>query len=302
MDRAEKHDNCIDIPVSGLKLAGGFNALAAIRDWDGNSLSGDDWQNALADMDSLLQACPAVLKDDTYSRVYVKDFNIAGRSLEVVVKIRKPKNKQTARFNFLGRYNSVHCFNTALKLISQNIATAYPLAAIYPKPGMVELPEILINQHISNSVNLHDFICDGFGGIPEYKAKQQLTAGLTDILAGLHRANLKHRDAKVANFVVRKRQHNEIKIYIIDLEGIKPCGLLKNRNYTTALEKLAVTLLRYGRLNNADFMRALKMFNKKAGVENIDQKQQFKKLEKTVHAEWIVRLDRHGFKYAKDSH
>jgi len=151
-------------------------------------------------------------------------------------------------------------------LISRNIPTAWPLAAIDREHHMLLNDSILLCEKIPNSCNLRQFILEGnFDKLPRRK-RIELAEQTGSLLAQLQRQGLRHRDCKATNIMVGHQPELDqpdlspsFRLFLVDLDGLRARLPFEIWPSHEAIIRLAASTLNLSALKRLDMVRT---FNK----------------------------------------
>jgi hypothetical protein len=291
---AKQNDNSGRIDTARLTPASRYRAVVALRDRDGSPLNAGDWLECLGDPERLLDNPDAVLKSDGVNTVILKDIRIAGHDICVVIKSQRwsADFRNALRSAILPR--SVRNFLMSARLHAAGIPVAYPLAAIFRRERLHITHDIFISAHIAGSCNLYEFLRDGL--LPEdhrLKVRKQLALQTANLLAGLHRQGLYHRDAKSSNFLIQLNRdmpggqsagEEFPRVFLIDMDGIKPCFFRRRTRRLVSAAKLASTILCHKSINQSDFLRTFTACEEDLGIDRETRRADYRSVCSTAIA------------------
>ena len=256
---------------------------------DGNAVSAQDWRKALCGLEKLLSEPKKHLKVDGSTTVAVYDLKVGDKTLSIAVKTHI---RQAGVVNFLRgllRDKSLRNFRTAAKLCENGIPAAYPLAAITQKRGLITAKTIFITEYIENSTDLYTFAAKNIsqtdpGDKSSRQIKKQLALQIATIVAGLHRANLWHRDAKTGNFLVTATPAGGIEVMLVDMDGIKPYLAATEKRRYFAFTKLGSVLMWHKGINLTDYLRSVRIYCNLSKVDKHKGRRIFRRLYRSAIA------------------
>jgi len=255
-------DTRANIETACLRLANGWKATVVTTGPDGQSLSGKDWAEALADPERLFERPEHTIKVEGLNRVIARSLPVGPHSLAVVVKRHYPQPGLRSFFRSFGQGRALASFKKALRLLGAGIPVAFPLAALHQRRNLRTIQSIYICRLIPDSPHLQKFLAM----LPsQHRAltpatKKQLCLQLAGVLAALHNNGLWHRDSKASNFLVAPEEHNRFRICLVDTDGIKRYGLSKEKQQQRTLWRLAASMMGLPSLTRTDFFRVFKIY------------------------------------------
>ncbi len=269
-----------DFSYSRIDLSGNWHGLAADNDSMGNGISAENWTFALKNPLDLFNEPMKVLKGGDSSSVISREMAFGNNTLKVVVKSQKYGSGSSDLFSSLMRAKSLRNFNTAVRLCNSDIPTARPLAALWQKKGARVVRSIFISEYVPDSDNLYMFI---YGQSSEdakktFAVKKQMAVQTANLLACLHKAGLWHRDAKAANFLVRKLSDGQPYLMLVDMDGIKPYLFSAETSRYRCLSKLASTLMWSSYLSKTDYLRTFTIYCNLTGIEESRRQGMYRRL------------------------
>ena len=123
-----------------------------------------------------------------------------------------------------------------------------------------------------------------------YKLKKELSMQIARIFASLHKASLWHRDAKAGNFIVRNNSQNEIKILLIDMDGIKPYRIRRNAVRFVCFVRLATSILWLRAINTTDYLRTFIIYCNLSNLEESKRREIFVDLIRRAVAQRLLKM------------
>lgn len=268
-----------NIETARLKLPGSWKGIAALQ-INGSTFQKNDWNISLRHPELLFENTEKILKTDGSNSVAVKNFTIAGSQFKVVVKRNYPTTNLRQIFRSLQPAKSFTNFQTALKLTNCQIPVVVPLAALYRRSNLLTKQSIYITEYCPNSTNVYAFAFEHFSkhSADNLALKKQLCRLLAETLASLHQNGFWHRDSKATNFIVCPDQQGKYKIFLTDLDGIKPYFLSRSNRRFSSLWRLAASLMSIEGINRTDYFRAFKIYCDITGLEPAKRKETFRQL------------------------
>jgi len=182
--------------------------------------STDDWQNALADPASL-PCAEEILKKGGRTTVTARNLRIGPTELQVVVKHSPLRTGLRGFLEYLRPSRAVKQWHIAHALTNRRLPTAWPLAALEHHRFGLLTESILITEHIDHASNLRVMIRDNRLP-PPGRERTKLARSLGRLIAQLQLEDLRHRDCKLSNIMVREPSPEcpAYQPYLIDLDGL----------------------------------------------------------------------------------
>ena len=256
-----------------VKLPSGWAGLVALSGSKGGRFTAAGWANSLTDINQL---CTGGVKKKS---VVVKDIEVDRHKITVAIKKHTVGTGPRNAVRSLAKAKAIRNFNAAAKLLTNEISTAHPLAAIERKNGPATLESIYISEYLNDSQELYLFARDHFAGSEdELELKKSIFSQIGRIFAGLHKAELWHRDAKASNIVVCKEKGNEYRTALVDMDGIKRYSFRKNERRYRWFSKLAATIEGAGTINMSDYLHCFDVYCRLSGIDETKRNELFKKL------------------------
>jgi hypothetical protein len=142
---------------------------------------------------------------------------------------------------------------------------------------------VKITEYIENSTNLYTFAAKNIsqtdpGDKSSRQIKKQLASQIATIVAGLHRANLWHRDAKTGNFLVTATPAGGIEVMLVDMDGIKPYLAATEKRRYFAFTKLGSVLMWHKGINLTDYLRSVRIYCNLSKVDKHKGRKIFRRL------------------------
>ncbi|OQA00908.1 MAG: Lipopolysaccharide core heptose(I) kinase RfaP [Planctomycetes bacterium ADurb.Bin412] len=225
------------------------------------------WATTLADTDALLQP-GEFLKQGHRNTVMAKELTVGPHAMTVVVKHSRLSPGFRGFIQSLYRSRATRQWYRAHMLISRDIPTAWPLAAIDREHHMLLKDSILLCEKIPNSCNLRQFILDGNLDKLPHRKRIELAEQTGSLLAQLQRQGLRHRDCKATNILIRPQpepdqpepdQQPSFRLFLVDLDGLRTKLPFEIWPSHEAIIRLAVSTQNLPTLKRLDMVRT---FNK----------------------------------------
>jgi len=279
------------LETASIKPAPGWRARVALSDSDGHSFTAKDWEKCLAKPDSLYQNGEIIKAGEKFI-VSVKKLRICDKTLDVVLKSQQCHTGPLNLMRSLLAPRAIRNFRTAQKLYRKNLPVARPLAAIWKKSGPFAKKSIYISEYISGPGDLYTFIKENADFLEKNGSalKKDLSYQMAGLFASLHKASLWHRDAKANNFLVRKTQKARYKLALVDMDGIKPYGLRRQRQRFRCLSKIASTLLWNRAVSTSDYLRTFYIYSNLTGLDYNKRRRVFRSLKHQAVATRLLTL------------
>ncbi|MCK5473388.1 MAG: protein kinase, partial [Planctomycetes bacterium] len=274
-----------NVKVVSLQLNNGFSGRAMLLSKSDNVFSKADWLDCLSRPQSLFEETEKILKTQGRNCVAVKKLTIDSKQIKVVIKRHRSGKGLRNFFRSLQPGKAIRNFKTAVKLISREIPTAMPLAAIHRKENFLTKESIYITEYFENSCSLYDFANEK----TNFKSRRQICRQVATLLASLCKNGLWHRDAKASNFLVCKDNENQCRVVLVDMDGIKRNIFRKERNQLRCLWQLAASVMNVHGVNRTDYLRVFTAYCDLTGIGHPQQKQLFYKLAKKAKAKFMQK-------------
>ena len=196
--------------------------------FDANGESPNDGDEKVINNGKAQVGSVRLLKKGNHNTVIAKLLKINNLSINVVVK------HSIHRAGIRGFWQSVRCsramrqWQRAHALLNRDIPTAFPLAALEQRKWLLLKQSILLCEEIPDCQNLHQMITQNTLPTSRYQ-RTELTIQLAQLLACLRQRNLRHRDCKTTNIVIRSLAdpskpagNSDFQPYLVDLDGLRP--------------------------------------------------------------------------------
>ncbi len=244
------------------------------------------WSAALADTDSLLQP-GEFLKQGHRNTVMAKELTVGPHKLAVVIKHSRLSQGFRGFIQSLYRSRATRQWFRAYMLISRDIPTAWPLAAIDREHHLLLKDSILICEKIPNSCNLRQFILDGNLDKLLYRKRIELAEQTGSLLAQLQRQGLRHRDCKATNILVllqpdQPNQSPSFRLFLVDLDGLRAKLPFEIWPSHEALIRLAASTLSLPGLTIRDMIRVFHKYLKITGLPEYNNRLSRRRLWKQL--------------------
>lgn len=272
-----------------ISLGDGWKGSVSLTFPGGVQISADDWTDALQNLDLLLSNPMIQLKADGNTVVAVYDLAIGGKTLAVAIKTHNCSSGMRNFARTLLRNKSARNFRTAAKLCKNGIPTAYPLAALTQKRGLITAKTIFITEYIDSSCNLYYFLSDNvsqndLSDKASVLVKRQAGSQIAHIFAGMYSIGLSHRDAKAGNFLVAPKGNGKFEIMLVDMDGIKSYLPMTAKRRFFPFTKLGSVLVWYRGINLSDYLRSFRIYCTLTGIDKLKSDKVFRRVSRSAIA------------------
>jgi len=272
----------------------GHVVLASKRRMLGSKAAGmvfklEDWQRALDRPQRLLTAqITKLVKDSASGRIVRRPLRVGDRTIDVFVKRPRRKRPWKILLDCFRSARPIRAFRTGHALLTRQIPTALPLAALQRRIGPLLVDSILITEaHDAQQLDhfLNKWLAsgdDGRTGLTSGQRRrlaQQVLGQMGYLLQKLHDNNFRHRDLKSGNMLVQWSPGRRPEIFLVDLDGLRHVAWLTMRQRYQGLMRLNVSLLRCRAVNHAGQLRMLLGYLRRTGGRRVDFKPYWRMLE-----------------------
>lgn len=243
-----------------------------------------DWEDVLADPEKLFTGDDVeVVKDSASSLVVHRTLQVGPHTADVYIKRTRRKNIWKRLHDLFDRSRAVRAFILGHRLLTRQIATAVPLAAMEKRKGRALVDSFLITETVDGQ-DLEKFLAENLadrpsGGNGQFDATQRrnlarkMLTRLGRLLRRLQDNRFSHRDLKASNLVVYWQPgQGDPELVLLDLDGLKHRPWRPERKTYKSLMRLNVSLLKCPAINRAGRMRMLKGYLRRPGDGRINVK------------------------------
>ncbi|MBN2375323.1 MAG: hypothetical protein JXD22_02905 [Sedimentisphaerales bacterium] len=169
-----------------------------------------------------------LLKKGNHNTVITKPLKINNLSINVVVKHSIHRAGIKGFWQSVRRSRAMRQWQRAHALLNRDIPTAFPLAALEQRKWLLLRQSILLCEEIPDCQNLHQMISRNTLPKSRYQ-RTGLIIQMAQLLTRLRERNLRHRDCKSTNIVIRRltdrsksSEKSGFQLYLVDLDGLRP--------------------------------------------------------------------------------
>jgi len=249
----------------------------------------DAWREVLRQPEKLFEGDDAeVVKDSRSSLVVRRRLNIGEHTVTVYLKRRRRKYAWKILADCFRPSRSIRAFWRGHALLTRQIATAMPLAALERRTGRFLRDSILITEAVEGQ-KLNTFLNTWLSYPPQdekllsvtqqRQLAQEVLWQLGRTVQRLHDNNFAHRDLKATNLLVRWSRGQSPEIVLVDLDGLKHMMWITSRRQFQGLMRLNVSLLKCPVVNHAGRLRMLLGYLRRPGSGRIHFKPYWRVLE-----------------------
>jgi len=213
----------------------------------------------------------SIIKDSHTTSSCFIPIKIGGRKAEVHLKRYNYQNIFYALKNLFRTSRGKRVWKVANGLVSRNIPTPLPISFLEQRKGGFLIKSFFITQKIDQSLSLHTLLQESFLNtkIETIKNKNILIQQTAHLIRAMHDRGVWHRDLKSANILVEKKEGQEDKLYLVDLDSTRIKTRLERKDKIWDLARLNVSLLNTRIVSTPDRLRFLKYYlnvSKKGGA------------------------------------
>jgi serine/threonine protein kinase len=287
-----------NIKTAWLSLDNGWTGKAALYKARGRNFSQNDWDQSLSRPNLLFEDIEKILKVSGQNCVAVKNLPIRDTKLKVVIKRHYLGAGFRQFFRSFRHGRALRNFKTALNLMCSGFPVVMPFAALQQRRTLQTRQSIYVTEYLPNTSDLHSFALKRLPTKPGERLtlKKQLSHQLASVLASLHKNGLWHRDSKASNFIVCKDTHDEHRILLVDLDGIKHYWLRRRSRQFRSLWQLAASLMSVPFVNRTDYWRTFTAYCDLTGLEPSNRRPLFRMLARRAQAKRMKNMATIGIK------
>jgi hypothetical protein len=225
----------------------------AVRDLDPQAL-----KDLMKDPDGVFQM-PGVkiLKDSRSSRVAEVALFVNGVAQRVIYKRFSVTSRADPWLALFRKPAALRSWVFGHGLRDRWMPTARPLALFFCRRAGLPCEGFLINEKISDAVDLHVFL-ESLKTLSAQARRARLCQCIDQVAKlarELHRRQLSYRDFKAVNILV-----NEKGVWLIDLVGLAQCRRLSTRRRVQNLARLNASFFGNPEITRADKLRFLRVY------------------------------------------
>lgn len=236
----------------------------------------------------------AALKYSKTGEVFRARLPVGDKAIDVICKQSRLRGLRRRIAGMLRPSRARRNFDRALSLLRADINTARPLALIERRLRRGET--WLISEYLPDLIDLDHVTLRRLPGVDPNQArgiKDGIVNALIDVLDGLERHGLTHRDLKASNILMRHWDGDggQASAWLVDLDGLRGGGRRATGRRRQQLARLAASLRGYDSVTRADHCRFLKGYLSRQAVGADAWKQHFRRLAHQA-ADYAVRAQR----------
>jgi tRNA A-37 threonylcarbamoyl transferase component Bud32 len=198
-----------------------------------------------------------LLKNSRSSTVAEFDLPVDGVLRRVIYKRFKVTSWSDPWLAMVRHSPAVRSWINGHGLRERCLPTARPLAVWHRRRGPLAYEGYLLTEKIVQAQDLHAFV-DGLSSLDTPQGRKDLRwriEQVAQLVCGLHRRQISHRDLKAVNILLTKTE-----IWFIDLVGVVPCRTLSWRRRIQNLARLHASFHQSSRLTRTDKLRFLRAY------------------------------------------
>ncbi len=224
-----------------------------------------------------------VLKYSAAGEVFRAELAWGDGSIDVVCKQTRIRGLRRRLLATLRATRERTNFDRALTVLRAGIATALPLALLGgpgPKreawlvtafvPGVVDLDQVALTLLARLEPDRRRAV------------KNAIIEAVVDLLAGMERHRLHHRDLKASNILLTNwgGSAGDMQVWIMDLEGLGRRRAWESNRRWQPLVRLAASLIGYAALTRGDYARLLRAYLARVGLPQDSWRQHYRVLSR----------------------
>lgn len=254
-----------------------------------------DWQLALSEPAALLRPeDAAIVKDSPSGLVLRRPLRVGAGTVEVYVKYYRRKRRHKALIDLFRPSRALRAFRLGHALLTRQIPTALPLAAMERRLGPHLRESLLITEAVTPAEPLNRFFDRWLSPTAVARGEidprtqrwleREVLRRLGRLLMRLHQAGFAHRDLKSSNLLVWWQRGEPPEIVLIDLDGLSVHGRVSQRRMVQGLMRLNVSLLECPSVTHSGRLRMLMGYLRRPGSGRVE----FKPLWRVIE-QWSAR-------------
>ncbi len=174
-------------------------------------------------------------------------------------------------------------YDRGLMLLRAGIATALPLALL-ESPGLVR-EAWLVTAYVSDVVDLDQLaltLLPRLGADRVRAVKAAVVAAVVELFERMERHGLRHRDLKASNILLTNWDGpaEDMRVWIMDLEGLRPRRLWDSNRRWQPLIRLGASLLGYASVTRGDYARFVGAYLSRIGFPQDSWRHRYRTLSK----------------------
>ena len=204
----------------------------------------------------------SIIKDSHTTSSCVTPIKIGGKKVDVHIKRYNYQNIFYACKHLFRTSRGKRVWTVANGLILRHIPTPLPICFLEQRKGGFLIKSYFITQKIDSSLPLHTLIQERFlnAQMEATKNKHALIRKTAHVIRTMHDQGVCHGDLKSANVLVEKKEGQDDKIYLVDLDSTRIKTRLERKDRIGDLARLNVSLLNTRTVSTPDRLRFLKHY------------------------------------------
>ncbi len=203
----------------------------------------------------------SVLKYSKHGEVFRARVESAGGSVEIVGKRNLAAGWRRQLRAMVRSSRARRNFDQALQLLAVGIPTARPLLLLERRRSHRE--SWIVTEFVQSLVDLDQLVLVELPKLDRhsvYGAKVRVVDAVVELLVGLHKAGLGHRDFKASNVMISDNQSTdrEAKAWMLDLDGLHAIRSGAGSRRWHPVVRLAASLIDYSMVTKTDCARFLR--------------------------------------------
>jgi len=217
-----------------------------------------DWLDAVR---NVLSACAdpfcdpdaKVLKHSETSTVV--EANWSGRTPIILKRDNRPGLGRKVKEVFLSS-RAVRGWRIGHGLLTRGIATARPVAVLERRVCGFLLDSLLATEKIEGAIRLDFWVRQ----TQSANQRRRIIEQLARLIERMHYLGISQRDLKAPNVLVRQRRGGDLKLYLVDLDGLRLGRRVCRRRRVQNLMRLNVSADEIGHISRTDRLRFLRAY------------------------------------------